>query len=205
MSLQLRVTKFVKATLTFARNRPCFPSISATDVSGSVHWSRTLCSYAYSVKTELTPLRRTMARSDHDARLYRNPVRSLFSDCGCLARCELRRTVPCASTPPRVLVLLVPMPVNRRRHPCEPASLFAQAQQVCGRKELDAVLRRVAQGLERARGDEDRNVVNLAVDYPGGLLRREARRSCPSNARIRRRSPCRRSRCSLRTTGSRTT
>lgn len=67
------------------------------------------------------------------------------------------------------------MSVNRRRHPCEPASFSREFEHFCRREELDAVGRGVAERLEQARGDEDRHVVKLAAQHPSGLLCRQPR------------------------------
>jgi hypothetical protein len=66
------------------------------------------------------------------------------------------------------------MLVNGGRHTGEPVPIFAGFQQVGRRKELDPVLRWIAQRLDEFGRDQCRNVVQLAVQQPSRLFRRQA-------------------------------
>ena len=67
-------------------------------------------------------------------------------------------------------ILLMPVLVDRIRDLDEPGPIFHQFGDFGRGKELDGIGRRIAQRLEDTGGDENRDVMNLAIQYPGRLL-----------------------------------
>lgn len=65
------------------------------------------------------------------------------------------------------------MLIDGVRHLDQPGAVFGKLQHVRRAEKLAAVLRRIAQRLEQAGGNERRNIVRLAIEHPPGLLRRE--------------------------------
>jgi len=56
----------------------------------------------------------------------------------------------------------------------EPGAVGGLFQHVRSGEKLDAIGRGIAQRLEQPRCDEDGNIVRLAIQNPGDLLRQEA-------------------------------
>ena len=71
------------------------------------------------------------------------------------------------------------MLANSVGHLHQPGPVSAQLQDVGGGEELDPVKRRVAQRLKQPRGDQNGNVMRLAVQHPGRLLGRKANGQLP--------------------------
>ena len=79
-------------------------------------------------------------------------------------------------------VLFVPVEIDRACYLGQPGTVFDRLKEVQGGKELDSVGRRIAQWLEEARRDEDRDVVRLAIEEPCSLLGRQACRKLSEQA-----------------------
>jgi len=73
-------------------------------------------------------------------------------------------------------ILPLPMLVNGRGQPDQPCSIFSIFQHVRRGEKLDGIRRRVAQRLQQTVCNERRNVMRLAIQHPGRLLRRQAGR-----------------------------
>ena len=72
-------------------------------------------------------------------------------------------------------ILLMPVLVDRIRDLDEPGPIFHQFGDFGRGKELDGIRRRIAQRLEDTGGDENRDVMNLAIQYPRRLLGAQSR------------------------------
>jgi hypothetical protein len=70
-------------------------------------------------------------------------------------------------------ILPLPMLVDGVCHLDQPGAVLKELQNIRRAEKLAAVLRRVAQRLEQAGGNERRNVMRLAIKHPPRLLRRE--------------------------------
>ena len=76
-------------------------------------------------------------------------------------------------------VLFTPMLVDRIRHLDEPGAVLHLFDQLGRGKKLDGVGRGISERPEEPGGDQDWNVMQLTVQHPRRLLRREAGRQLP--------------------------
>ncbi len=77
----------------------------------------------------------------------------------------------------------MPVLVDGRRHFHQPTAVLGEFENIHGGKEFDPIRRWIAQWLQKPGRDQNRHIMLLAVQHPGGLLRREAGRKLPQQGK----------------------
>ena len=70
-------------------------------------------------------------------------------------------------------IFLLPMVGDRLGHFGQPVPVFGMVHDLDGGKKFNPVGRGIAQRLEQPGGDQHRDIMRLAVQHPGRLLRRQ--------------------------------